>query len=223
MLKMSELIALSGESKSTILYYIKEGILPPPLKLKANVHRYEEECVERISMIKYLQSNFSYSIAEIKQIFQNNTFDFSNDLAFLQGSFEMISGGKENIRCFSKEDFIKEVQITEPELNEWISQELLFPKDSMFSKLDLEMAVLLKICKENDISYNLFTRYVKMANELAVLEYELGATIIEKGISNGSSHRLVFDILLKLKPYIFNNATINEHSKRVQNTPKDNS
>ena len=32
---------------------------------------------------------------------------------------------------------------------------------------------------------------------------------------------LIFDILLKLKPYIFNNATINEHSKRVQNISKD--
>ena len=82
MLKMSELIALSGESKSTILFYIKELLLPSPLKLKANVHRYEEECVERISMIKYLQSNFSYTIAEIKQIFENNTLIFLMTLLF---------------------------------------------------------------------------------------------------------------------------------------------
>lgn len=223
MLKMAKLVNLSGESKSTILYYIKEGLLPEPLKLKVNVHRYKEECVECISMIKYLQSNFSYSIAEIKQIFENNTFDFSNDLAFLQGSFEMISGGKDNLRHLSKEELIKETKITELELNKWVDKELISPNNSMFSQLDSEIVMLLQVCKSNEIDYSLFMRYIKVAKELAVLEYELGATIIEKGLKEGSSHRLIFDILLKLKPYIFNNETIKEHSKRVQNASKDNS
>ena len=222
MLKMSELIALSGESKSTILFYIKEVLLPSPLKLKANVHRYEEECVERISMIKYLQSNFSYTIAEIKQIFENNTFDFSNDIAFLQGSFEMISGGKNNLHHITKEQFIKEANINEKLLSEWIENKLISSNNSIFSQADLEIAKLLKVCKDNEIPYDLFMRYIKTAKELAVIEYELGAKIIQKGLKEGSSHRLIFDILLKLKPYIFNNATINEHSKRVQNISKDN-
>jgi len=45
-LKMKELIAQSGESKSTILYYVKEGLLPQPSKPKPNVHLYDESSVE---------------------------------------------------------------------------------------------------------------------------------------------------------------------------------
>ena len=61
-LKMKELMALSDESKSTILYYIKEGLLPEPSKPKPNVHLYDESCVQILKFIKYLQHNFSYSI-----------------------------------------------------------------------------------------------------------------------------------------------------------------
>jgi len=53
-LKMKDLIAKSGESKSTILYYIKEGLLPQPQKPKPNVHLYDEVCIDIIKFIKYL-------------------------------------------------------------------------------------------------------------------------------------------------------------------------
>ena len=83
LLKMKDLMSQSDESKSTILYYIKEGLLPEPSKPKTNVHLYDPSCIQILKFIKYLQHNFSYSIAEIKNIFQNNHFDFD-------GSFDMM-------------------------------------------------------------------------------------------------------------------------------------
>ena len=68
--KMKELMGQSGESKSTILFYVKEGLLPEHVKPKPNVHLYAESCVQILKFIKYLQENFSYSIAEMQMQMQ---------------------------------------------------------------------------------------------------------------------------------------------------------
>ena len=70
----------TGESKSTILFYVKEGLLPEPEKPKPNLHLYDERCVNIVKFIKYLQSQFSYSIAQIQTIFQENEFNFFDDV-----------------------------------------------------------------------------------------------------------------------------------------------
>ena len=59
MLKMNDLVKLSQTPKSTVLYYVKEGLLPEPVKDKPNFHLYDEHCVKLLSFIKYLQSNFN--------------------------------------------------------------------------------------------------------------------------------------------------------------------
>ena len=92
--KMKELMALSDESKSTILFYIKEGLLPEPQKPKPNVHLYDESCVQILKFIKYLQHNFSYSISEIQNIFKDNNFDLDGSFEMMVRSLELISGGR---------------------------------------------------------------------------------------------------------------------------------
>mgnify|MGYP000043967683 CR=1 FL=1 len=53
--KISELVAKTGVPKSTILYYIREGLLPEAKKIKSNVHRYSDEHIELIHYIKYMK------------------------------------------------------------------------------------------------------------------------------------------------------------------------
>ncbi|VEH65298.1 Cd(II)/Pb(II)-responsive transcriptional regulator [Rodentibacter pneumotropicus] len=69
MLKMNDLVKLSQTPKSTVLYYVKEGLLPEPLKDKPNFHLYDDRCVGLLEFIKYLQTNFNASISQIKQLF----------------------------------------------------------------------------------------------------------------------------------------------------------
>ena len=69
--KMSELVAKTNVPKSTILYYIKEGLLPEPIKVKANVHKYSDEHVELIRYIKYMQETMGSSIEQIKLVLKN--------------------------------------------------------------------------------------------------------------------------------------------------------
>ena len=55
LLKMSELADASGVSSGTIKHYLREGLLPEPVKTSRNMAYYPPEFVERIQLIKQLQ------------------------------------------------------------------------------------------------------------------------------------------------------------------------
>ncbi len=182
-LKMSQLVAQSGVSKSTILYYIKEGLLPEPQKPKPNVHLYDAKTIKILEFIKYFQENLGYSIAHIKEIVKDNKLDFSNSADMI---FEYLSAMQ------SKEH--------EDEVNRILSD-----------------------AKEVTIDPSLIEAYERCATQLAKLEYKMGAKILTQH-SNNENNRLqkvIFDIILKVKPYIFNRATIQEHKRRVEANTKD--
>ncbi|MGK2931356.1 MAG: MerR family transcriptional regulator [Solirubrobacterales bacterium] len=55
LLKMSELVEASGVPGATIKHYLREDLLPEPVKTSRNMAYYRPETVERIEMIKRLQ------------------------------------------------------------------------------------------------------------------------------------------------------------------------
>jgi len=175
-LKMQELVAQSGVSKSTILYYIKEGLLPEPEKPKPNVHLYPPQTLKILEFIKYFQQNLGYSIAQIKEILKDNRLDFSQE-------GDMILRYLEAMQHPDQEDAAKRI---------------------------------LHEANKLGIDKSLFDAYEACAAELARLEYEMGAKLLtsEHKNENNALQKVIFDIILKLKPFIFNRATIAEHRRR---------
>jgi DNA-binding transcriptional MerR regulator len=55
LLKMSELAEQSGVSAGTIKHYLREGLLPEPVRTSRNMAYYPPEFVERVRLIKRLQ------------------------------------------------------------------------------------------------------------------------------------------------------------------------
>ncbi len=224
LLKMKDLIAKSEESKSTILYYIKEGLLPIPSKPKPNVHLYDPSCIQILKFIKYLQHNFSYSIAEIKNIFKDNHFDFDGSFDMMVRSLELISGGKDN-RCYTKEAFLKLVGINEKTLKAYQKQGYLFERAKGFSSKEVEIAEILERASHLGLDFTLLDAYVDDAKLLAQKENDIGATLLkEEDASHNARYELLFDLILTLKPYIFNMHTVQEHKNNISkaNHPKDN-
>ncbi len=212
-LKMKELMELTGESKSTLLYYVKEGLLPEPKKPKPNVHLYDESCVERVRFIKYLQNELSYSISQIKTIFANNKFDFDNSFESLINSIDLLSGKKD----LSKDEFLKETNLSESQLQEYINRGYLYSYNGKFGQKEVEIAKILKEANKLGLSSELFDAYVKAARELAKIENDFGYELLkDDSKTHNRRYKLLFDVILKLKPYIFNNATISEHKIRVR-------
>jgi DNA-binding transcriptional MerR regulator len=66
MLKMRELAEASGVSAGTIKHYLREGLLPEPVKTSRNMAWYPPEFVERIQLIKELQERRFMPLRAIK-------------------------------------------------------------------------------------------------------------------------------------------------------------
>jgi DNA-binding transcriptional MerR regulator len=68
LLKMSELAEASGVSAGTIKHYLREGLLPEPVKTSRNMAYYPPEFVDRIKLIKQLQEERFMPLKVIKEI-----------------------------------------------------------------------------------------------------------------------------------------------------------
>ena len=68
LLKMSELAERSGVSAGTIKHYLREGLLPEPVRTSRNMAYYPPEFVERIRLIKRLQEDRFMPLRLIKGV-----------------------------------------------------------------------------------------------------------------------------------------------------------
>jgi DNA-binding transcriptional MerR regulator len=71
LLKISELAEASGVSAGTIKHYLREGLLPEPVKTSRNMSYYPQEFVERIRLIKQLQEERFMPLRVIKAMLEN--------------------------------------------------------------------------------------------------------------------------------------------------------
>ena len=104
--KISELVAKTGVPKSTILYYIREGLLPEAKKIKSNVHRYSDEHIELIHYIKYMQEEIGSTNEQIKFALQNQNQSLSSSATMLQPLMNTLSDIPSDAKHFTKEEFI---------------------------------------------------------------------------------------------------------------------
>jgi DNA-binding transcriptional MerR regulator len=68
MLRMGELARASGVSAATIKHYLREGLLPEPVKTSRNMAYYPAEFVDRIKLIKQLQEERYMPLRVIKDL-----------------------------------------------------------------------------------------------------------------------------------------------------------
>ena len=67
LLKMAELAERSGVGAATIKHYLREGLLPEPVKTSRNMAYYPPEFVDRLRLIKRLQEERFMPLKVIKQ------------------------------------------------------------------------------------------------------------------------------------------------------------
>jgi DNA-binding transcriptional MerR regulator len=72
LLKMSELAERSGVSAATIKHYLREGLLPEPVRTSRNMAYYPPDFVERIRLIKRLQEDRFMPLRVIRGIVEDD-------------------------------------------------------------------------------------------------------------------------------------------------------
>ena len=205
MLKMNDLVKLSQTPKSTVLYYVKEGLLPEPLKDKPNFHLYDEYCVELLSFIKYLQSNFNATISQIKALFAHPHFDWNNPYESLIGLLDIIMGAENEV--FTIEQLCEEFHLSAKQIEDMVAEGLLNPREGIFTAKERDILAILARCDEAEM--DVVKAYLVAAKMLA--EKEVNVTLAALANSEQKDEKLkhLFDLLLVLKPYLLNMKTFN--------------
>jgi DNA-binding transcriptional MerR regulator len=72
LLRMKQLAEASGVSAATIKHYLREGLLPEPVKTSRNMAYYPPEFVERIRLIKQLQEERFMPLKVIRDLLQED-------------------------------------------------------------------------------------------------------------------------------------------------------
>ena len=73
LLKMSELVEASGVPAATIKHYLREGLLPEPIKTSRNMAWYRPETVERIALIRRLQEERFMPLKAIRAVLDEDS------------------------------------------------------------------------------------------------------------------------------------------------------
>ncbi len=96
LLRVGELSRRTGISTSAINYYIREGLLPPPLKTAPNMAYYDPSYVDMVNSIKILQREKGLSLLEIKELLDRGEFHWTGGIAAgeLDGAGDVSSGTK---------------------------------------------------------------------------------------------------------------------------------
>jgi DNA-binding transcriptional MerR regulator len=68
LLRMRELAEAAGVSAGTIKHYLREGLLPEPVKTSRNMAWYPQEFVERVRLIKQLQEERFLPLKVIREV-----------------------------------------------------------------------------------------------------------------------------------------------------------
>jgi len=208
--KISELVSKSGVPKSTILYYIKEGLLPEAKKLKSNVHRYSDKHLELLEYISYMKEHFDSSNEQLKDILQSKDQSFSTSSGMIVPLMNTLSAIPSGAKHYSKAEFIEQFGIEEELLEQLIEDEIVLPTDENdFTEKEASIIKLIGYFKEVGIEYEILKMYVFHAKALSLLENQIQGKLCDiRNEKNFSTlWKILFETLFNAKTYIFNRQT----------------
>ena len=208
--KMSDLVTKTNVPKSTILYYIKEGLLPEAKKIKANVHKYSDEHIELIKYIKYMQEKMGSSIDEIKLVLKTKNDSFSSSYSMLAPLMNTLSGESTTLQHYTRFEFIEYFDIDESLLEQLLNDNILIPLDENdFTQKEASIVNLVESFIEVGVDYTVLKEYVKHAKIISELEQKMQKDLCSvKSEDNFSTlWKIMFETLFSTKEYIFNRST----------------
>jgi len=203
--KISELVAKTDVPKSTILYYIKEGLLPEAKKIKSNVHRYSDEHIELIQYINYMKNHFGTSNEQLKDILQHKNQSFSTSSGMITPLMNTLSGISLESKHYTKEEFIETFKVDAKLLERLLKDEILMPLGEDYTKVGIE--------------YEILKLYVFHAKALSLLEHRMQTQLCDiRDDENFSTlWKIVFETLFSAKEYIFNRQTYKAYFSTLKN------
>lgn len=208
--KISEVVERCGVPKSTILYYIKEGLLPEARKIKPNVHRYNDEHVELIHYIKYMQSEFGASTHQIRAILQERNRSFAGSSSMLAPLMQTLADIDDDAVHYDRASFVEKHDLDAALLQTLIDDGIVQPlKADDFTHKELSVYRLVEQFLSVGADYTILKTYVHHARELGKLEGALQKQLCtyRNDLNFTTLWQIMFGTLFNARQYIFNRSS----------------
>ncbi|HEX3240923.1 MAG TPA: MerR family transcriptional regulator [Solirubrobacterales bacterium] len=135
LLRMGELAEASGVPAPTIKHYLREGLLPEPVKTSRNMAYYPPEFVERIQLIKRLQETRFMPLKAIKSILDE---DPERAMAMLELEDQILDRALAGERARTSATEVRERYGVPAEVLERLAElEILTPNSRGYSPSDV--------------------------------------------------------------------------------------
>ena len=177
LLKMKELAEASGVSAGTIKHYLREGLLPDPVKTSRNMAYYPPEFVERIRLIKQLQEERFMPLKHIKAVLDEDP-DHARALVELEDRILERALAGEQARV-SAAELRKRYEVPQEVLDRLAKLEVLTPNSRGYGPRDVEIVEAIGRFRAagfgEDIGFTVYdaVRYKRALEELVKEEVEV--------------------------------------------------
>lgn len=171
-IKMKALAAATGVPKSTILYYLSQGLLPEPRRTGRNTAYYDPACVERIRLIQQMQERHRLTLSEIKRCLDDE--DRGTDPGVYLELNEEVFGPRAPRPLLDASGFCRETGLSADQLNELIRARLLLPLEAgRFDAGDVSMGRMYLGAFKSGIRAADLSYYAELGDEIVEREMAL--------------------------------------------------
>ncbi len=177
LMRMSELAEASGVSAATIKHYLREGLLPEPVKTSRNMAYYPPEFVERIRLIKQLQEERYMPLKVIKELLDEDPERAHQLIELGDRLLEHARAGEE--KRVSAAEVRERYEIPQDALDRLAELDVLTPTDEGYSPTDLRIIAAIGRFRaggyDDSIGFTVYDtlRYKKAMGELAKEEVDV--------------------------------------------------
>ncbi|MCC2658418.1 MAG: MerR family regulatory protein [Panacagrimonas sp.] len=192
-MKMRELEKRTGVSRQMVQFYLAHGLLPEPVRPKANVAEYSEEHVRAIEVIRRLQTEGRLKIQEIKQALAGGPASAPTEVAViphLDRLFALRAGVDTQLVPLSSIESRNPKAKTDAVVLQQIGAIEIVRRDgqSQVSRMDAQIVGLwgdmraAGFTEERGFDPNIVTMYLKAARDIAAAEIDLFAAHVSRDL-----------------------------------------
>lgn len=192
-MKMRELERRTGVSRQMVQFYLAHGLLPEPVRPKANVAEYSEEHVHAIETIRRLQTEGRLKIQEIKQALAGGAAASPGEVAVLphlDRLFALRAGvdtqlvplesiGSRNPKAKADARVLQQIGAIEIETHD--GQAHVSRMDAQIVGIWGDMRAA-GFTEESGFDPHIVTMYLKAAREIAAAEIDIFASRVDPGL-----------------------------------------
>ena len=177
MLRMGELAEASGVSAATIKHYLREGLLPEPVRTSRNMAYYPAEFVERIRLIKQLQEERYMPLKVIKDLLEEDPDRAKTLIELGDRLLEHARAGEEE--RISAPEVRHRYGVPQDALDRLAELEVLTPTDDGYSPTDVRIIAAISRFRaggyDERIGFTVYDtlRYKKAMGDLAKEEVDV--------------------------------------------------